>query len=350
MKKLALFAVIITSVILFSGCSMSNQNSSATGNILKSADGGKTWEPKVKVDDKKSIASVNVLSMAINLGDSKVIYIGTREDGIFVTKNGGENWEKINFPPTKVYGLVIDHSNVKKIYATGVWQGRGKIYKTENEGGDWEEIYTEPADGTIVISLAINPFDNSVLYAGTSKGAVFKTVDGGKTWHNLSKANGPVIGIVFDSIDGNTAYFTVMERGILRTKDGGSSFDDLEKNIRGDKLIRNSRTFSIATDPLQSGVVYAGLDEGIMRSSDFGETWNLINTLEPSREFPVRAIAINPENSKEIIYSAAQAVYKSIDGGVQWSTSQLQSKNVVNVIQYDPSDPAIVYLGLKKAD
>lgn len=348
MKKMALFVLIPAAVVLLSGCSIGGGSDVSSGNVLKSADGGKTWETKSTVNAKQNIAGVDVLSMAINPNDTKNIYIGTRDDGIFVTKNNGEAWEKLNYPPNKVYGLVVDNINPWIVYATGVWQERGKIYKSEDSGSSWKEIYTEPANGTVVISLSASPSNPEVLYAGTSGNAIFKTTNGGQTWINLFKSNGPVTGIALDSNDDKTVYFLMQGKGILRTRDGGLNFEDLGRNVKTDKIFANVSSFSIATDPHQSGLLYAGTDKGIIKSTDFGDSWNILNILESSKEFFVGAISINPKNSNEIIYSAAQAIYKSIDGGMQWSTSQLQTGKVIKVIQYDPQDPGIIYAGLKK--
>ncbi len=346
MKKII---ILIFAVIFLSGCNTGGGSSPSGGGFLKSTDGGQNWEAKVKIDDNKNIAGANVLSIAIDPQDSQIIYIGTKEDGIFMTKDGAESWEKLDFPPVKVYGLAINSFNAQIIFVSGVWQGRGKIYKSENSGTDWKEIYTEPADGTVITALAASPFDGNVLYAGTSEGAIFKTTSGGESWSNLTKAPSAVTSIAFDAASADAVYFAIFKGGILGTRDGGKTFSDLAKNIEGGrKLRRASQVFSIAADPREAGILYAGLDEGIMKSANFGETWDPLNILESSKGFPVRAIAVNPQNSKEIIYSSAQAVYKSIDGGVQWSTAQLQTSKIVSVFKYDPQNPGTIYLGLKK--
>lgn len=348
-STLAHLAVLILAVFFLAGCSFTGSSSLSSGSILKSTDGGQNWEAKVKIDENKSIAGANVLSMAIDPQDNQIIYIGTKEDGIFVTKDSAESWEKLNFPPVKVYGLAINRFNSQTIFVSGVWQGRGKIYKSEDSGTDWKEIYTEPADGTVITALAASPFDGNVLYAGTSEGAVFKTTTGGKSWNNLTKAPGAITNIVFDFGSADIVCVAVFKGTILRTKDGGKAFIDLAKNIQGGKGLRSAnQVFAVAADPHSPGVLYAGLDEGIIKSADYGETWNPLNVLESSKGFPVRAIAVNPQNSQEIIYSSAQAVYQSIDGGVQWSTSQLQTSKSVSVIKYDPQNPGTIYLGLKK--
>lgn len=316
---------------------------------MKSTDGGQNWEAKVKIGEDKNIAGANVLSIAIDPQDSQIIYIGTKEDGIFVTKDGAGSWEKLNFPPVKVYGLAINRFNSQTIFVSGVWQGRGKIYKSENGGTDWKEIYTEPADGTVITALAASPFDGNIIYAGTSEGAVFKTTSSGESWSNLTKASNAVTNIAFDVASADTIYLSIFKGAILRTRDGGKTFSNLAKNIEGGKSLRSaSQVFAVATDPLSTGILYAGLDEGVIKSTDYGETWSPLNVLESSKGFPVSAIAVNPKNSKEIIYSSAQAVYKSIDEGAQWSTSQLQTSKVVSVVKYNPQNPGTIYLGLKK--
>jgi hypothetical protein len=58
----------------------------------------------------------------------------------------------------------------------------------------------------------------------------------------------------------------------------------------------------------------------------------------------VRAVAVNPKNSQELIYGTGQATYKSIDGGLHWATSQFNSGLPFSFIKYNPSDPTIVYM------
>lgn len=344
MKKLLLLPFLFLSLLLLSGCDLNGSGTGANKGVLKTVDGGKIWEPKVKIDNEKNISSEEVLSMEINSVDTQIVYIGTQKKGIFMTRNGGDSWNQLNFPPTRVYGLAINPQDPRIIYASGVWNKRGKIYKSRNEGEKWEEIYTEPADETVITSLAISKFNSEVLYAGTSEGMIFKTADGGSAWKNLYKADGPVTGISFDYFDENHLYFLIYEKGLLTTKDGGSNFEDLSKKINENAL--SSNAYSLTADPNNSGVVYAGLDKGIAKGTEFGEKWSALNVLESSKKFPIRAIAINPKNSNEITYSAAKAIYKSGDGGTQWSTFQL-AQGVVSVIRYDILEPSNIYAGIR---
>ena len=78
-----------------------------------------------------------------------------------------------------------------------------------------------------------------------------------------------------------------------------------------------------------------------------GDSWNAMNLIESSKAFAIRSIAINPKNSKEIMYSSAKALYKSTDSGVRWATFQLDTAKEISVLKYDVADPVKIYAGLR---
>lgn len=345
MRKLLISLSIFIGVLFLSGCGSGTSNVVAPQNVMpvatviKTEDGGGIWNAKIKMDDKKTIAGINVLSMAIDPNDQNIIYIGTDANGLFVTKDGAETWTQVAFA-NKVYGLVFDSQNSNTIYASGVLNGRGKIYKRLAEDQEWKEIYTEPSDGTIILSLAIDNKNPQILYAGTSAGVIIKTTDGGKTWINLKKANGPIIGIVFNSANDLNVFFGIFQQGVLETTDGGTTIEDITKKIS------TTSVYTIVSDPYNPGILYIGTGGGIFRRSNDG-TWSALNIIESSKLFPVRAIAVNPKNSKEIMYCSAKAIYKSIDNGETWSTFQLETTKEISVLRYVQPDPAKIYAGLR---
>lgn len=347
MKKGITIAIIAFSAFIFSGCSSnSSLPADSIGSVWKTIDGGEKWEAKIKTPQNGSISSVSILTVAIDSTDSQTVFLGTEKDGIYKTINGGDEWLKSNLALTKVYGLVVDSKNDKIVYAGGIFGKRGKIFKSENGGDEWKEIYSEPADGTSISSLEISKVDSNVLYAGTNEGMIFKTVDGGAAWKNLLKADGPVIDITFDPLGDKAIYFGIFDKGILRTKDQGKNFESLN-TVLG-KSGFSSNVNSIAVDKKKSGVVYVGLDKGMVKGTEYGDKWEAVNILESSKKFPIRAMAVNPQNSNEIIYSSAQAIYKSVDGGIKWATNQSVSGRIVEVVEYDPTNPLVIFLGLRK--
>lgn len=356
MKKIFSVCLLVAGSLFLAGCSLSDyapkanapvEKVPAISSFLKSVDKGGDWEAKMKIDDKKNIANTNILSMAVHPKDSNIIYLGTETDGIFVSKDGGEVWNQINFPQ-KVYGIVLDGQNPDIVYATAFNNKRGKIYKRENEAQEWKEIYTEPADDTFVTALAIDKFNPQVLYAGTSQGVIIKSVNGGESWLNLKKADRPIVSIGLDAKNPNFVYFGIFQQGIWRSKNAGAEIEDITKNInQSGNFNLSTAVYTVVTDPWFSGTVYLGTEKGIIRSVNSGDKWEDVNIIESSKAFPIRAIAVSPFNSKEIIYSTAKAIYKSTDGGIKWSTFQLSTKKDANVIRYNLIDQNVVYLGMR---
>ncbi|HLB51110.1 MAG TPA: lipoprotein [Patescibacteria group bacterium] len=338
---LAIFALIF-----LSGCSLGTTATGA-GGVFKSTDGGRTFEQKVAMSDEGTISGVSVLSMVVDPADNSTIYIGTMEHGIFVTHDGGQMWEPITFPPQKVYGFAIDPTNTEVLYATGVWQEQGKVYKSEDGGVSWKEIYVEPGDGTVPTALALHPRNAQTLYVATSAGIVVRSVDGGASWQHVYEADGPVTTLTFDTVDPSIFYLAIFQKGIVRFRADGTQAENLTKNISSVKD-GTSAIYAIAADPQQSGVLYVGTDHGIFKSTSFGDQWEQVPIIGSSREFPIRALAVNPLNPEEITYNAGRAVYTSVRGNAtQWSIAESSAGKLVDEILYDPLDATMIYLGLR---
>ncbi len=342
--------VVIVAGGLLSGC---GKGSSTAGSFLMSIDGGETFEPRVGKKDE-SIAGVDILSMTHSAQDPKKIYIGTRKKGIFMTDDAGESWHAINFAPERVYGIAVD--DAQTIYATGVYQGLARVYKSVDGGEEWEEIYTEPVKKAVITALAMEPSDQNVLYVGMSTGLIIKTTDGGKTWADVYKARGPVIKIAFDVQDPQTVYFALYKKGLLKTRTAGKDVQDFTRKLAGtDKSVtavrhrRSTSVYSLETDPRTPGVVYVGTDSGIYRSDDYGVTWRELDIIKSQEKIPVKAIAVNPHNTHQIIYSIGRLLYRSDDTMTKWTPVQISASRAASVIQYDTVDENIIYIGTKSS-
>lgn len=349
-KKIFSVAVLMAASVAFSGCSLLGAGKNVTGpmanaTVIKSIDGGVSWQVKNKINEKKTLAGVDVLSIAVNPADPNIIYLGTLASGLFVSTDGAETWTQVAFAD-KAYGLVFDPQDSNVMYGTGVFNGRAKIFKRLKEGEEWKEVYTEPADGTVISSLAVSNANSQILFAGTSEGVIVKTVDGGLTWTNIKKVEGPVTGIVFDNSNENHLFFLVFQVGMFETKDSGKTIEDITQKV--DALHGSANFYSIAVNPSLPGGVYVGTGGGIFEKDNGNDSWKPVNIIESSKAFPIRAVAANPFNPKEIVYASAQAVYKSIDGGKSWSIFQLDTDREVSVLKYDKADSNKIYAGLRK--
>ncbi len=356
MKKGLILASLFISLLIFSGCSLtgtgsssssSNQSSAISKSIWKSTDGAKTWNALTKVNGSSRASDPDILSFAINPGDSRTILVGLKSGGIMKTEDAGDNWAFTNFTFQKVYGLAIDPANFRVIYASGVVNDRGKLFKSEDFGDNWKEIYTSASDGQLIIFLTIDRKDSRVIYATTSNNQVIKSTDGGDSWKNIYEAAQPVLRVAIDAGNSNLVYFLVMNGSLVRSNDGGNSVEDIKKNFSS--VSSTSKELSVLeTDPANPNSVYLGGRVGLLKSQDGGNTWSQIRVLSDSDTSPVTALAINPRNANELIYGAGQATYKSVDSGVNWSTSQFDIKKKVHLIEYDPNNSGTVYMGFNK--
>lgn len=346
MKK----AIFLTASVFFlSGCSL--VGNIADGGVFRSDNGGKSFTQKVTIDEKTKITP-DILSMAVNPQNGNEVYVGTKSSGIFKTTNGGEKWEAVKVSqssmPSKVYALAIDPASPNIVYAAAIVGKRGKIIKSVDAGASWKDIYTESSSESFVLALALNPLDPRKIYAGNAKGQIFFSDNGGDTWSSLHQAQREVFKIAVDYFNPDLVYFAVFQGTMLRTRDGGKTFEDLAEKHIFDRETGLESPSAIATDPNHENWIYSGTATGLFRSKDGGENWELIKILNRPRENAVRGIAINPQNSDEIIYGAAQAFYKSVDGGQSWATTQFGGSRTIETVAYNKQNPGVIYVGMNK--
>src|SRR5687768_16591947 len=130
-----------------------------------------------------------------------------------------------------------------------------------SRAGSNEWTVTGPfAPGGTVTSLAIDPTDASVLYAGTHRSGVFKSTDHGETW--FPAGSGLRIGFDVDAlvIDPTAPEIVYAANGgfVFRSADGGRTW---QRSSPDDLWPR-----SLALDPRSPRVVYAGSSRGLFRS------------------------------------------------------------------------------------
>jgi photosystem II stability/assembly factor-like uncharacterized protein len=365
MKKVVLIAV---SALLLAGCGASNKEAEiqktqvADGSILRSDDSGATFEPKVAINDQSSLAGVDILSWEFHPTNPSIIYAGTQKNGLYRTSDKGETWENLYFPPEKIYGLAIDRSNGDRIFASGVYEKVTKIYSSQNAGTDWKEVYTEPGAGSVITALAVNPHNPKHVLAATSTGVAVESLDSGATWKNVTTFSGPVTQIIFLDTAPGVVMALVQGKDILVSRDNGLTWPQKETGIlpvieplklgegNSEEVapVVPTKQNTLVPDQANPGVLYTGTNEGLYRSQDYGATWQEVTILESSKEFPIRAVAVNPKNNQEIVYTAGSALYRTLDGGRAWSTTKLDITRPVRILQFDPQNQNTLYLGLKK--
>lgn len=357
MKKYIISGLIIIFLsLVFSGCGESSDTADlkaaktyeVSKDVWKSEDGGETWVAKNQAKEKLSETDLNVLSIAINPEDSQNILVGLKTGGYIKSEDGGNIWQKTIFVSDRVYGLSFDPSNPRIIYASGVWQNRGKLFRSQNSGESWEEIFTSPSDGPFISALNIDNKNPKIIFASTSDNQTMKSEDSGETWKNVYQSSSPIVKISIDKFNSSLIYAITLNGQVIKSANGGLEFENIGKNFSKNTFAVSQEYGFLETDSQNSGWVYLAGEGGILRSKDAGNSWEKIVTLNDPKSYPVTAMAVDPRNSQKIIYGAGQAIYRSVDGGQSWATSQFDTEKIVSVIKYDSKNPQILYAGFKK--
>lgn len=355
MKKYLILALLASAVVVLSGCGMTTSTTSTnqspgyqlSKSIWKSTDGGQTWQAKNIASARPKTTDWDVLKIVVNPTDSRNVFVGLKSGGMYISNDGGDHWQATNFVSDKVYGLEIDPTDGQTLYVSGVWQNRGKIFKSTDQSKTWKEVFTEAAAGPLVIAMALDKNNPQTVYAATSDNQVMKSVDGGNSWKNIYRDNSPVTNIAIDSKSSDNVYLLDLNGSVFHSNNAGDNFANITpKNLTG--FVMGGGWRVLAVDKNVSGGVYLAGNSGIVHSVDAGNSWQKLAALEDPENFPISALSVNPQNSQQIIYGASQAGYSSNDGGGNWTTFQLDSPKTASVITFDPNNSSVIYFGFKK--
>jgi len=176
----------------------------------------------------------------------------------------------------------------------------------------WVALPPLPNQGqSAIFALGVNPFNNQVVIAGRSDGALMRSPDGGITWKVVRSGGSPVLTIAFSPAKGGIVLVGLRGTGALVSKDGGLSWAAV-RGLEG----RSVRVFGFALT-----LVVAGTDHGVYASADglmwrpSGLTGTSIGALTVAAiHDPVRLIA----GSDAVASTGGVPIYLSTDGGTTW--------------------------------
>ena len=316
------------------------------GGVWKTSDGGNNWK---NISDKYFGSSIG--SVAVAPSDESVLYVGEGEStlrgnvseglgGLWRSDDGGRSWKNIGLKDTRhIVKIVIHPKDPNTVWVAvmghlfGSNEDRG-VYKTTDGGKSWKKVlYVNNQTGCS--DLTMEPNNPSVLYAGLwhvirtpysmesggEGSGLWKSVDGGETWTNLSAKKGlpkGVWGIVSVAVaPSNTdKIFTVIENakgGLFVSTDGGETWNlqSSDNNIR-QRAWYYSRVF---VDPKNENIVYCP-NVNFMRSRDGGKTFQAVNTTPHGDHHD---LWIDPEDGNRMIVADDGGAQVSFDGAANFS-------------------------------
>ncbi len=189
--------------------------------------------------------------------------------------------------------------------------------------------------GGQVRSLAIHPWDPSVVFAGTIDG-LYRSDDGGSSWVRTGNGIGSTIvwSIQIDPINPDVMVANTWGRGgLVRSVDGGNTWQQVSFGENRD--IRYLRSYT-------SQFVLVVIDEGMVFTSvDRGDSWiQMADGIERIHEFVIHPVYTN----RVFALSESGRAVSSRDGGTTWNECSLPSGYATDHAVFDPRDPATIYL------
>lgn len=205
-----------------------------------------------------------------------------------------------------------------------------------------------PGNGRIN-AITVDPNNSDIIFACAASGGVWKSNDGGNTW-NTNTDNFPILGtsdIAIDPNNSNNIYLGTGDRdglntygvGVYKSTNGGSTWEPsgLFNNYESEALIINT----LEIDANQSNIIFAGSNEGLYKSTDYGVNWTkVINSGK------IMEVKINPENSNTVFAVSKNYFYRSHDGGETFEiiTNGLQTSIGRIAMDITPADTSYIYL------
>jgi photosystem II stability/assembly factor-like uncharacterized protein len=294
--------------------------------------------------------------------------------------DGGKTWRQPGTPPgeptTTPEGFPKGESN-KFVYDTSPETGRPLTTH------QWYDGTQHPWEFKRVWHLEPSPTDPDVVYAGVEDAGLFRSPDGGRSWHELAGLRGHGTGpkwspgaggmglhtILIDPNNPQRIYVAISAAGAFRTDDGGKNWKPINHGLRNDYLPDPAPevgfcVHDMVLHPSRPNTVFMQLHGGggILRTDNAGDLWNVVRgNLPTDFGFPIDVHAHEPETIFCVPMEQMPArtppeaklrVYRSRTGGNQWeplSRGLPQENCYVNVLReslaVDSLDPCGVYFG-----
>jgi len=339
------------------------------GGVWKSDDYGRTWTP---IFDHESTQSIGAIAVAAS--NPNIIYVASGEglhrpdlsvgNGIYKSTDAGKTWTHLGLRDgLQIPALAVDPRDPNKTFAAvlghpyGPNEERG-LYRSTDGGQTWQKaIYKD--ENTGASDVEIDPSNPDVIYAsmwearegpwednnianGTG-GGLFKSTDGGNTWHALT--NGlpkdlSQINIAIAPSDSRRIYATVATASgplaFYRSDDAGESWSKITDDPRPSGRIGGGDLAVPRVDPKNPDVVYSA-STVTMRSTDGGKTWSGFRGAPGGDDY--QNLWINPNDPNIILLVSDQGALVTVNGGATWSSWYNQPTAQIYHVAVTPTFP-----------
>jgi photosystem II stability/assembly factor-like uncharacterized protein len=280
--------------------------------------------------------------------------------GLYRMAVGDDRWELLTrgLPEAPAIRAIATHPAHEGTVYVGTQHGP---YRSIDHGEHWERL--DVADhGAPVWSLALDPRDTDVLYAGYENCEIYRSDDGGERWRELpvtvrfpevtvGRGANPakrVLGLAVNPADPDEIYGAVEVGGVIRSLDGGEHWENMSHGqyLNDDTVDMHG----VLVARWRPGTIFAISRAGLFSSTDRGEHWVSagLEPLNAKGQTYCRAIREVPGDPKTIWIAAGAnfqsdvgALFRSDDGGRTWARVDMGVKpeTTVFALAFDPRQP-----------
>ena len=299
--------------------------------VFKSTDAGLSW---MQVNNGLTLPAV--ISLHINPDNPNTLYAATSSVGVFKTTDGGGIWTAVNNGLTQTFlRSMVMHPEDPNILYVGTYGAGGGVFKSTNGGQSWAAA-DQGIEGLTINALAIAASSPETIYAGSDFWGIYKSTNGGGDWVKVSDglplngtANEEVHSLAVDPSDANIVY-AGMEDALWKTTNGGGNWAAANDNLNG-VVVK-----SLAIDPATPATLYAGASiGGVLKSTNRAQNWTAINN--GLTDDNVNTVTIHPFNRNKIFagtFGAIATVFELTQSGSQSSLFQINPG--LNDAWFDP--------------
>ncbi len=286
-----------------------------------------------------------------------LVLAGTRKGAFILTGDQSRRRWQISGPynpGTDIFHLIYDPRTGGRIYSASnsMWFGPQVEY-SDDLGGTWEQSREQPRfadkpeyaehDGPTVANIwHIEPgrsIEPDTLYAGVQPAAIFKSTDGGATWHEVAGLGKhptrsewmPGFGglclhsIALDRDNPERMWVGISAAGVFRTDDSGENWRPANKGVRadfnpGDPLPEWGQCpHKLLPQPATPGLLYQQNHCGVYRTVNYGEEWTDITEGLPSRFGFV--LGLHPRDPQTLfVLPEDEALGTDVGGGIRYAS------------------------------
>ncbi|MBI2569045.1 MAG: DUF11 domain-containing protein [Candidatus Schekmanbacteria bacterium] len=308
--------------------------------ILRSGDGGSTWERS----DSGLPSAWNVFFEVAPAPGGDALAVATAQ-GLYLSADGGRQWSAAAVDKNRAAAIedIANHPSEPNRLAIVTHHA---LFISDDAGDSWSGNPVPSWDGAA--RLAYDPFDPSTIVVATLAGHILETSDGGATWvrHDGECGGEPrfVHALRLDPTARDRIWLGT-EQGIFRSNDRGESWEDMSHDMAFSDhggMFRDHVIGSVALDRDNPQVILAGGNNRVFRSEDGGMSWTTNDDL--ALDYPyVFALETDPCNAQTAFGGTfSSCVFRSTDGGRNWPVQRMLYAQVGD-ITFAPCECQSVY-------